>query len=131
MSIVTITQGNSTEYNITAKQGKTLQITFIWVDSDGDPINLTGYTSRMQVRKLHQATLLESYSYEPAVISLTSSSGMTITALDGQVDIEVDASTMAGILPGFYNYDLELVSGGGIVYELAGGVFEMKAEATI
>ena len=117
-------------YNIIADQGSTLSRTFTWTDSNGSPVNLTGYTARMKVRKIYPATLLVSAHADSPVISITSASEITITALTGTLDVVIPATTMAAVTPGFYEYDLEVVSGGGEVTKISRGKFEVRAEAT-
>ena len=111
------------QYNIIADQGATFARVVTWKDDTGTPVNLTGYSARMQVRQRYVST--------STVLSLTSpSSGITLGTTNGQIQINVSATTMAGISAGDYRYDLELVSGGGIVTRLLMGSFTVRAEVT-
>ena len=38
-------------YDITIEQGATFRLSLVWKDSSNVPVNLTGYTARMQVRR--------------------------------------------------------------------------------
>lgn len=111
------------QYNIIADQGATFSRVVIWKDDTDTPVNLTGYSARMQVRQRYVST--------STVLSLTSpSSGITLGTTNGQIQIVVSASTMAGIAAGDYRYDLELISGSGIVTRLLMGSFTVRAEVT-
>lgn len=102
------------------QQGATFTRTLTY-KIDDTPVNLTGYTSRMQVREFH-------YSEDP-VISLTSSSGMTLGGSAGTIIINVAASATTELIPGNYVYDLELVSNNN-VYRLIEGKFLVSPEVT-
>lgn len=118
-------------YNIITSQGKTFKRTITWTDSAGVAVNITGYTALMKVRKLYPATRTTVATYGPAVLDLSVGSGITLTTpASGILDIEVDATTMAGITSDIYNYDLELISGAGEVYEILRGTFTVRPEAT-
>ena len=85
----------------------------------------------MKVRKLYPATRTSAPTFGPAVLDLSVGSGITLTTpASGIFDIEVDATTMAAITSDIYNYDLELVSGAGEVYEVLRGTFTVRPEAT-
>lgn len=118
-------------YNIITEQGTTLSRTFIYKDSAGAIVNLTGYTAAMKVRKLYPATSLQAAHADAAIISIaTGGSGITITGAAGQVDIVVSASTLAACAAGTYSYDLEVTSGSGVVTKIARGLFDIRSEAT-
>lgn len=108
-------------YPFTAGQGETFDRTITW-EIDGTPVNLTGYTARMQIRKTHKST--------SAVVSLTSSSGLTLGGSAGTIQIVISATATAALTAGKYVYDLELVSAGGIVTRVIEGTFELTPEVT-
>lgn len=66
------------------------------------PVNLTGYTAALQIRSLPDSP--------SAVLSLTTGSGITLTALTGQIDVHATAAQTTNIDEGTYYYDLELSS---------------------
>ncbi len=110
-------------YNMTCNQGATFKRTITWLEPNKDPINLTGYTSRMQVRTAANAasTILE---------LTTENSRITLGGTAGTVSMTVAANVTANLTPGLYVYDLEVVSGGGEVTRLIEGNFNVKAEVT-
>jgi hypothetical protein len=94
-------------YNFTLDQGSVWDLEIEYQDPDGDPINLTGFTARMQLRK----------DYNSAVADLTLTTGgggIVITGATGTIDISVTAAQTEVLDPAFYVYDLELISGSNI-----------------
>ena len=109
-------------YRITMYQGATFDQQFVW-KIDGAPVNLSTYTARMQVRKDYADTS------KPAVINLTTASGITLNS-DGEISIFIAPSVTAAVPGGTYRYDLELVSSSGEVTRLLEGLFIVSPEVT-
>jgi hypothetical protein len=109
-------------YNMNVDQGATFERVITWNDSAGNPVNLGGYTARMQVR--------QRFVSPTTVLSLTTGSGITLGGALGTITLLASASTTAQIATGEYLYDLELVSGGGVVTRLLQGLFTVNAEVT-
>ena len=113
-------------YNITCQQGATFQRQITWTDSAKDPYNLTGYTARMQVR--------DNVSSNTIIATLSTTAGntgtITLGGIAGTVDLLISATNTAALTAGQYVYDLELVSGGGVVTRLLEGNFRVSAEVT-
>lgn len=92
------------DYPITIRQGGTFDLTLELTSENGDPIDLTGYSARAQVR--------EGVNSETALISLTSpivgDEGIDIDVGEGTVRILILAETTAAL--DFYLgvWDLEL-----------------------
>lgn len=109
-------------YNITAEQGSDYVASIAYTDDEGDIVNMSGYTSRMQVRRF--AGSIES------VLSLTNTSGMTISATAGTVALSISSSALTAVPAGKYAYDLEVIDNGGKVTKLLQGTFTVEAEVT-
>lgn len=110
-------------YNITCQQGATFQRQLTWTDPARDAYNLTSYTARMQVRA--------NTSSNTVIIELTTeNSRITLGGAAGTVDLLIPAANTASLTAGQYVYDLELVSGGGVVTRLLEGNFKVTAEVT-
>lgn len=91
-------------YDITIEQGATFQMNLTWKDSTGTPVNLTGYTARMQVR--------ENYEAESTLVSLTSTGGdIVLGGVLGTIAITIAASATQSLQLDEAVYDLELVNG--------------------
>jgi hypothetical protein len=112
-------------HNITVDQGATFSLVVTWKNPNGTPIDLTGYTARMQARAKYD-------SPNPPLFSLTSTpaAGLVLGGVAGTVTITIDAATTAGLVPGQYVYDLEVVSSGGIVTRLIEGRCIVSPEVT-
>ena len=111
------------QYNIVTDQGATFSRNLFWKDKNGNAINLTDYTARMQVRQRFVST--------STVLSLTSpSGGITLGGGSGSVVVTASASTMAAVAGGDYLYDLEMVASNGVVTRLLQGSFTVRPEVT-
>jgi hypothetical protein len=110
-------------YDITIEQGATFQLNIVWKAPNGTPIDLTGYTARMQVReKVSSTATLLSLTTENGGIALGGAAGtIAVTAAATLTD---DITTKRGV------YDLELVSSGGVVTRLIEGCVTISPEVT-
>lgn len=106
--------------NLLCPQGSTFARTLTY-KVDNEPVDLTGYSVRLQVREYH-------YS-DDFIVSLTDSSGITLGGSAGTIDILVAASATQEFVSGDYVYDLELVAGG-TVTRLIEGKFTVTPEVT-
>lgn len=113
-------------HNFTCNQGATFSRTITWKNSANAAYDLTGYTARMHVRDTVDAA--------NTVITLTTAnSRITLgsnAATKGQITLTISAADTANLVPATYVYDLEVVSGGGVVDRLIEGNFVVKAEVT-
>ena len=112
----------ATTYDLTIEQGATFSQLVTYKES-GVAVNLTGYTARMQVR-----STLESAS---TVVELTTANGrITLGGSAGTITLTVSATDTAALTAGRGVYDLELVSGSGIVTRLLQGVATISRNVT-
>jgi len=118
----------ATEYDFiddqAIEQGTTWARQFIWKDSEGTPVDLSGYTARMQLRTNVAAT------GEPLLELSTENGGITLGGIAGTVDIVAAAEQTAAMTVLSGVYDLELVSDQGIVTRLLQGRFKVSREVT-
>lgn len=109
-------------YGFTADQGATFNQVITWKDSANAPIDLTGYTARMQIRQKVSSSV---------ALALTTENGrITLGGAAGTIDLLVSSTDMTALPSGPYTYDLELVSGSGIVSRLLMGTFVVRSEVT-
>lgn len=109
------------KYNLICPQGTTFSQQFTW-RIDDNPVDLTTYSARMQVREKHSSTSTN--------LSLSSDNGdITLGGVNGTILIEIDADTTAGIVAKDYVYDLELISSS-TVTRLIEGKFIVTPEVT-
>lgn len=112
-------------YDMVCEQGATFSRTITWKDAAGDPVNLTGYSARMQVRP--------SLTSDEITLELTSTNGeITFPSplSSGKILITVAATDTADLAASKGVYDLELESSGGVVTRLLQGSFTIVAEVT-
>jgi hypothetical protein len=107
--------------NFVCPQGSTFRKTLTYT-LDQTPIDLSGYSSRLQVRTAH-------YSTDP-LISLVSGSGLTIGGSAGTIDIYISDSDTSEIPAGNHVYDLEIISPSSDVDRLIEGRFSVTPEVT-
>lgn len=103
-------------------QGADWFVTFIYKDSSGTPINITGYSAAMQLRA--------NYSDVSPAMSLSTGSGITITGSTGSVAVHATAAQTGALTAGEYFYDVEITSGTGIVTRLISGVIRVSPQVT-
>ena len=111
------------EYKLTIEQGADWSQTLTYKINDV-AVKLTGYSARLQART-HPAA-------DSTVLSLTTATGggITLGGGAGTIVLTRTAAQTALLTPGLYYYDLELVSGAGIVKRLLEGALEIRAEVT-
>lgn len=88
------------------------------------PVNLTGYTARMQIRNSLESTT--------AIHEMTTAvdGGIVLGGADGTITLSIPAATTAGFDFDSAVYDLELVSSTGVVTEVAAGAVTLVREVT-
>ena len=90
---------------------------------DETPVNLTGYSSRLQVRETHYAT--------DVIADLSTTSGsITLGGSAGTIDILISDAITADFDPGTFVYDLEIEASNGTVDRLIEGNFIVTPEVT-
>jgi hypothetical protein len=107
--------------NITIEQGATFRLECTWLVDD-EPVNLTGYTARLQVRESHD-------SAEP-MLDIDSDEEITLGGVLGTIVIVVDDEVTENLTAGNWVYDLELESPAGAVDRLLEGRAAVTPEVT-
>lgn len=105
------------------ERGATWDRTVTWLAGEGDdqaPVDLTGATARMQVRRAQG---------RPVLASVTCSIPEPET---GRIDLLLTAAQTghADFRAGSYQYDLEVEFAGGVVRRLLEGAIEVKPNIT-
>ena len=110
------------EVDLCLPQGQTWDTTLIWEDSDGNPVDLTGWTVRMMLRTTAEAA-------SPTVSLSTATSTLT-AASNGVIGLSYSAISSAAITAATYLYDLEVVNPSGAVRRLIEGRAVVSREIT-
>lgn len=138
----------ASKYDIKAEQGTTFKL-HLQYSTDGVGINLSGFTSRMQVRRSYK---------NPKILLQLDTNGVTgggstgefllgggvsgtggivlnastigVTGTTGGIYISINHTTMSNVPEGRHLYDLELLNSSGEVQRLIEGVFDVPAEIT-
>ena len=114
---------NSNVYDILVDQGATLNRALFIKTAIKTPIDLDGYSGRMQIRDLANSSVI--------IKTLTSETDeITILPASGRVDILLTPSETASLTPKNYVYDLELESPEGEVTKVLSGKLTVRSEIT-
>ena len=111
------------KYDIILEEGATFQLTLTWKDSADTPVNLTGYSAAMQVRRYITA--------DTALLDVSSVGGeITLGGAAGTIEVVIPAAETADLTGEQAVYDLEVTDGSGIVTRLLYGDCEIRREVT-
>lgn len=103
-------------------QGATFEEQLNFKNSQGENLDLGGYTARMKVKKSHADS--------DAILDLnTENNGITIDVALGNLKILVSAADTANLNRGVFVFDLELVNGD-VVNRYMQGSMAVSAEVT-
>lgn len=121
------------KYSFTIEQGATTNFEIQYKDSGSTPINLAGYSAKMQLRTAldnSTALLTLSSSLQPdgTGLNLSGSNGNT-TLLSGSIGVIISAITSSVLDFDTALYDLELMSGS-VVTRLLEGTVRLSKNVT-
>lgn len=115
----------SNKVKLQVKQGSTFAMRLIWSTGDtadtATPVDLTGYTARLQMRDDYGGKLLHEMT--------TENGGITLNAVPGAIDFAIDALTTDNFDWDTAVYDIELVQGE-YVNRLFGGTVVVSPSVT-
>lgn len=122
------------KYNFLIEQGATFQIELQYKDSNNTPIDLTGYSGRLQIRQSVPSTtvlLCLSSSLQPdgTGINFSGSNGTTSPS-SGSIGIYISAVSSSLLTFDQAVYDLEIESSSGFVTRLIEGNVQLSKEVT-
>ena len=108
--------------DFTIEQGATFNLLLTW-KIDDVPVNITNWTARLQARVDVEDT--------EVILSLTTSNGgITLGGAAGTISLDQTATQTALLPAGTFVYDLELISGVGVVTRLVQGELNISPEVT-
>lgn len=111
-------------YDLTIQQGATFELRFAIQDDSDDPIDLSGFSARMQIRVAHGA--------EEALVALDTQSlgGIAITTELGEIVVSIHANETAQLPAVVGRYDFKLIEPGGTVVRLIEGIATITPKIT-
>ena len=111
------------QYDFVIEQGTTFVKSFRWKDSNGDPINLNGYSALMHVRT--------SITSDNVLLELsTENKRIQVIPEEGKLDLVLSSTETSAIDWKKGRYDIELISDTGTVTRLVHGVISISKEIT-
>lgn len=112
---------NSARARTACERGITFRRKLTLLGPDNLPVNIAGYSVRMQVRDQKQAKLLE----------LTTENGrIEVNGLLGEIVLSLGATITETLPAGIFNYDIELVASADNVTRLLEGKFQVSGDIT-
>ena len=107
------------KYSFTIEQGTTVNFEIQYKDSNGNPINLTGYAGKMMIRSnfaddspTTYITLSSSLNPDGTGLNFSGSSGIN-PPTSGTIGIYIASCTSSNFAFSTAKYDLEIYSGSG------------------
>jgi hypothetical protein len=70
----------ATQYNLSIDAGATFNLDFEYLDAGGDPVDLTGYTAKFQIRNTPEDELV--LQKTPTITPLTGIIGLSLSATE-------------------------------------------------
>ena len=123
-------------YSFTIEQGATTDVELVYKDSDSNPVDLTDYSAKMQLKNsvggsTTYLTLSSSLQADGTGLNLSGSGGNPASKprSSGSIRIYISHATSSTLTFGTAVYDLEIVAGV-TVSKLLKGRFEVEAEVT-
>lgn len=111
-------------YDIKIYQGQAFKLHLVWKDGAEVPIDVTGYTARMQIRRSVRSSevLFE--------LSSAAGEGITLGTVNGVIDLRISAEDSSAFTFRSGVYDLELTPPDGEVVRLIQGGVTVSPEVT-
>jgi len=128
------------KYNFTIEQGTTVDFEIAYKDPNNDPIDLTGYVGRMQIKdkpggSITHITLTSDLSTCGTGLNFSGSGGLNAnnSPTEGTIGIYISAISSSALNFSKAYYDLEIASGSGdcaVVTRLLEGTVNLSKEVT-
>lgn len=122
-------------YSFTIEQGTTVNFEIQYTDSGSNPINLTGYSGKMQIKSnfaddnpVTYATLSSSLAPDGTGLNFSGSTGIK-PPTSGSIGIFISAASSSAFNFTKARYDLEITSGS-VVTRLLQGTITLSKEVT-
>ena len=118
------------KYSFVIEQGSTLNFSIVYNDANGQPVDLSTYNAKMQIRQTYSS---------PPLLTLSSSlnadgTGLNMTnAVSGTIGIYIASCTSSLLTFSEALYDLDIISGSKcpIVNRILEGKVKLSKEVTV
>jgi hypothetical protein len=119
------------KFSFIIEQGSTVNFSIVYNDSDGNPVDLSQYGSKMQIRQTYSS---------PSLLTLSSSlnadgTGLNMSnAVSGAIGIYIASCTSSMLTFNEALYDLDIISGSGncpTVTRILEGKVKLSPEVTV
>jgi hypothetical protein len=104
--------------NLFIDQGSDYSNIITVTGSNGQPINLTGFTVKSQIRKSFGSTI--AYEFTPTIFAPAT----------GKIRMQLSSESSEEIVPGRYLYDVEITSPSGIKTRVVEGIVTVTPQIT-
>lgn len=123
MTLISSVVARAATVNLVIEQGSDFSHIVGLTNSDGSVFNLTGYDARMQIRPTVASTTV--------LYELTVGNGrIELNALAGQLRLNIGSAVTAAMTWRSGVYDLEIISGAGVVTRIMQGNATLSLEVT-
>ncbi len=122
-------------FTFTIEQGATTDFEIIWTDSNGDRVDLSTYSARMQIRSDYGSTgtlyasLSSTLDSDGTGLNLSGSNSQNPLS-SGSIGLVISAASSSNFTFNEAKYDLEMVSGSYVTRLLQGKV-KVSKEVTV
>ncbi len=106
----------ATKLNISIDQGTDFTEVFNVADANGSPVDMTVFTGAAQIRKHYSST-----NATPFSVNLAS---------NGTVTISLTSTVSANMVPGRYQYDVEVTNGSNGIFRVVEGIVTITPNIT-
>jgi hypothetical protein len=107
----------ATKANLFIDQGTTFTTIVTLTDTDGNVIDISGYTGAAQMRKHYTSSTAKTFT-------------VSLGGVNGTIELSMTANTTANIEAGRYLYDVELTDTGGTVSRVFEGIVTVNPNIT-
>lgn len=114
-------QRNPATYDLLIYKGSTFQLSLVYEDAEGVPIDLSGYSGVFTMRSVEQ--------YPGTDIVKSSAPGLVLGGALGTINVLLTEAESEALLADTYRYSLKLTDGAGVTFPLLLGRVVASSEA--
>lgn len=116
------------EYNIIAYRNEDFVRTWLWMNEEEEPIDISDFNVWFKARKFYPETKLDPASVGPLVVDISESDDIAVDGPNGEIAIDLDQAVIYDIISDVYNYQL-IAESADRSYLITWGIFEVRDES--